>query len=206
MRARSCAGSVERSDASRFASRPAYVGRAPRRSRSERLAAPDGRLRRRVPNANASKNSPSHALRVDLAGQGDVAVLARRCTPRSAVVREALASRPRADEADRSREPRRRAGQRQRVAVRAGEQHRRALVVAEPGGVAAPRLPRRRRAGRTDGNRASVAAQRRERSLLQDASRVADRRGLLSRCDNGRRVAVLTRRKRGTPGSSSAIS
>src|SRR5581483_9958782 len=81
--------------------------------------------------------APAAGPQVDLAGQGDVAVARLAIAPAQLEMsRKILPAIRDADEAGRAREERRRAAERERGAAAFGEQHRRALVIVDPGAVA----------------------------------------------------------------------
>ena len=98
------------------------------------------------PNPSAITNVPSDDREIDFAGHRHVAVLGARVGLAQAFVRlQLLPAIREADESDRSGEPRRRRGERERVVLALGEQHRRALVVADPRRVAAAAVGQVRR-------------------------------------------------------------
>ena len=96
----------------------------------------------------ATKAQRQHELAADarqihLAGEGHVAVLGPLVGPGHLLVsRQVLPAVRDADEAGRAFQPGHGAGQGQGGACPLGKEHGHALVLADPGGVAAPRLPR----------------------------------------------------------------
>ena len=105
---------------------------------------------------------------IDFAGDGDVAVLRARVGPAQSLVGlQFLPAIREADEPDRSGEPRRRGRERERVVVALGEQHRRALVVADPRRVAAAAVGQVRRQQHVQTEVSQRALERHETDALQ---------------------------------------
>ena len=119
---------------------------------------------------SARTNSPPHADQVDLARQATLPSSARSysqvispCSVRSCQPSDV------ADEAGRTLQPGRGAAQRQRRAPsRCGEEHRLALCVADPGGVARALVAQVRREQHVEVIVVQLALQRREARALQD--------------------------------------
>ncbi len=115
---------------------------------------------------------------VDLGAEGDIAALGALVALVEAAVAAELPPAVRgADIADRAGLPRHRAGERERDALPAGgEQHGRALVVADPGGIVRARIDEVRREQREQAVVGDVADQRLEGHLLDQhlAARIGD--------------------------------
>ena len=127
------------------------------------------RLRGGAPETQRQHERAVAGREIDLAGHRDVAVLGSLVGLDDAAARfELLPAVREPDEANRSGQPRRRTRQRQGVAVALGEQHRRALVVTDPGGVAGPAVAEMRRQQRVQTIVRQRALQRGESHPLQD--------------------------------------
>ena len=124
---------------------------------------------------------------IDFAGDRDVSVLGARVGAVEPFVGvQLLPSVGDADESDGSGEPRRRGRQRQGVVLALGEQHRRALVVADPRGVAGARVREMRREQHVQMEIRERALERARSARAAARRRATDRSGSPSRSDSGR--------------------
>ena len=127
-----------------------------------------GRLGRASAESERQHELAAAGREIDLRDERDVAVARLVVVPgQRKVPAQILPAIGNPDEAHRAREIGRRAGERQRRAAAAGEQHRDALEIIEPGGVAAAAIDHMRRQQRVDPVIVKRALQRAEDDALQ---------------------------------------